>query len=114
VDDTPIRAPAPQAGRKSHLGAAVNRFDREVLWFSLMPAAVWDAPGATRKVIIAVRTRFSAVRQAISTEATSTERAGTDQNLLFILFTIVTGLFLGVELIALVIGVSLTRTITGA
>ncbi|MCL4852856.1 MAG: PP2C family protein-serine/threonine phosphatase [Bryobacteraceae bacterium] len=114
VDGTNIRAPAPQAGRKSHLGVAVNRFDKEVLWFSLMPAAVWDAPGTTRKVIIAVRTRFSAVRQAISTEATSTERAGTDQNLLFILFTVVTGLFLGVELIALVIGVSLTRTITGA
>lgn len=114
VDGANIRAPAAQPGRKSHLGAAVNRFDKEVLWFSLMPAAVWDEPGTTRKVIIAVRTRFSAVLRAISTEATSTERAGTDQNLLFILFTIITGLFLGVELIALIIGVSLTRTITGA
>jgi sigma-B regulation protein RsbU (phosphoserine phosphatase) len=85
-----------------------NRADIEVQWFFLVPAAIWDQPGEVRNIIVAIRTRLSAVLRAITTQRTDIE-----QNLGPAIFVGVSILFFAVELVSFIIGVSLTRTITG-
>ena len=85
-----------------------NSFDREVTWWARVQVADWDNPGQTKGRLLVVTTRPSALRNAIFGEEFD---AG--QDMLF-LFAIVAVLFLIVELISLVAGISMTKTITGA
>ncbi|MGH9630440.1 MAG: PP2C family protein-serine/threonine phosphatase [Bryobacteraceae bacterium] len=84
-------------------------WDREVVWGSFIPVAVWDAPGRTDLQLITARTRPSALLRTIFP-------TGTDVAYQWVatLFLFMALLFLVAEMIALFIGVSLTRTITGA
>jgi sigma-B regulation protein RsbU (phosphoserine phosphatase) len=107
------RFPAdPAAGRQpsAQLPPELNRFDEEVRWFATLPTADWDHPGqSSEPLMIVVRTRVSAVLAAVFNR-----NADVAQN--FLQITLIGGaiLFLIVELISLVIGVSMARTITGA
>jgi sigma-B regulation protein RsbU (phosphoserine phosphatase) len=105
------RTPEVEKGaRESFLPAPANRFDMEVLWGDpLFPVAVWDSPGKSATSFLLIRSRPSAVL------ATVFGRGVTDytQSLLMF-FVAVAILFLIVELISLVIGTNLTRTITRA
>jgi sigma-B regulation protein RsbU (phosphoserine phosphatase) len=95
----PARVPPP-----------VNGLDREVRWFATVPAADWNHPGQpSEPLVIGVRTRVSAVLTAVFNRG-----ADVAQNFLQITLIIGAVLFLIVELISLVIGISMVRTITGA
>jgi sigma-B regulation protein RsbU (phosphoserine phosphatase) len=85
-----------------------NAFDREVTWYARVKVADWDKPGQTKKCLLVVTTRPSALKNAIFGEEFD---AG--QDMLFI-FAVVAVLFLIVELVSLVAGISMTKTITGA
>jgi sigma-B regulation protein RsbU (phosphoserine phosphatase) len=86
-----------------------NRFDLNVAWFSLVPAAEWTAPQQSATALVMIHTRFSALMAVILSQ-----KADEFQGLLPIFFVAVAIAFLLVEMVSLVIGVSLSRTITGA
>lgn len=100
------------AGREPQRTAVpppVNRFDVSVPWVSLVRAADWLAPETTRPALLLVHTRVSAILQIILSQK------GDDyQGWVIVLLLAVAIAFLVVEFISLIIGVSLTRTITGA
>lgn len=94
---------------------AVYRFDPELSWFGNIPLYVWDKPGSgegpaeNETSIVRVRTRLSRVINALYNRKSDFLR-----NLGPVLLATVGALFLVVELVALIIGLNLTRTITGA
>jgi sigma-B regulation protein RsbU (phosphoserine phosphatase) len=95
---------------KNRLPPAVNAFDWQVHWPSPIQIAVWDKPGTylpTSTMIVS--TRPSAVLRTVMPQ--KLEFAAEFIPALFITVAV---LFLIAELISLIIGLSLTRTITGA
>lgn len=92
------------------LPPAANRFDSEVVWAATLPTADWDHPGhESQGFIIVVRSRISAVMNAVFNRKSDVFQG--------VLQSILIGgpiLFLIVEAISLLIGISMTRTITGA
>jgi sigma-B regulation protein RsbU (phosphoserine phosphatase) len=101
----PSRFAIRNAGR---IPPAVNRLDIAVNWLAVFPHYDWGDPNVKHGAILSVRTRPSAVLSAIFT--------GPDQlrSLLVAAMISVAVLFLLVEIVALVIGVSLSRRITRA
>ena len=93
------RAPAP-----------FDLLDPDVLWFAAVPAFDWEHPGErSRPLIVAVRSRFTALAAAMYDPD-----ADLAQGVLPVVLGVLAFLFVIVELVALVIGVRLTRSITGA
>jgi len=88
--------------------SATSRFDREVTWLAQLNVADWDNPGHTSPQLMVVTTRPSAVLGAIFGEKFVFGQA----SLYFFLALAVLSLLL--EGSALLAGISLTRTITGA
>ena len=107
----------PGGGEKfGELKPAAYRFDLPVDWFSFVPLYRWEQPGAGtatsagERALLQVRSRPSMIFDVLFSRQSSDE-------LRAILPSILLGialLFLLVELVALVIGVSMTRTITNA
>ena len=106
--------------RATHSSAAralpppVNRFDLELAPPTDIPAAVWDHPEAEpekaqNKLVIVVRSRISSVLSAVFNRKTDP----TEQAIVMALI-VLSIVFLIVEVIAAMIGISMTRTITGA
>ena len=94
----------------SRLPAPFDFFDPEVRWFAKMPALDWDRPAErSSSFIVAVRSRASALAAAMYDP-----RADLAPGLLLVILASLTGLFVVVELVALVIGVRLSRSMTGA
>jgi len=107
-------AAAPEASLgsvpPSPLPPILRRLDPEVAWFATMPAVDWDRPeGQASRLFVGVRTRPSAVLAALFTRETDFA-----QGVLAVLLLGVGTLFVIVELISVVIGIRLTRTMTGA
>jgi len=99
-----------KAGRPAarSLPPAANRFDTEVVWGTTVPAFDWDTPGKTSDMVLAVVTRASAVLSTVFNRKTDLEE--------FLEVALIAGLvvFAMVEVICLVIGITMTRNITGA
>jgi sigma-B regulation protein RsbU (phosphoserine phosphatase) len=94
----------------SRLPAPLDFFDPEVRWFAAVPALDWDKPAErSAPVIVAVRSRASALAAAMYDP-----EADLAQGVLVVILALLTALFVIVELVALVIGVRLTRSMTGA
>ncbi len=83
-----------------------NRFDFEFKQGTSVPVTRWGAPSPDGEGLLSVHSRFSAVLDVLSREKTNT-------GVLILLYVIAT-VFLIVEVVSLLIGVSLTRAITGA
>ena len=82
--------------------------DWQITWLGPVRLAVWDQPNRTQSTFVVVTTRPSAVLGIVFA-------SGIDfaQNIL-IFFAVIATLFALVELISVLIGVFMTRTITGA
>lgn len=109
-------ASASKTARASDLRVAVPaippaafRFDTEVVWFATVQAFEWDTPGRTSDVALAVLTRVSAVLSTVFNR-----KADVAQDILE--FFLIAGLivFALVEIVCGVIGITMTRNITGA
>jgi sigma-B regulation protein RsbU (phosphoserine phosphatase) len=87
----------------------VNRFDTEFLWHAEIPTSNWDDPGHQARGLLSVQSRVSAVWSAVFNR-----KADLAQGSLQILLIGGVVVFLFVEIISLVIGTTMTRTITGA
>ncbi len=99
----------PGSESTEHLPPAGNRFDIPLRWSALMPVESWNSPGVELQSMLVVRTRPSAVYAALFSRKSDLIQSSV---WLFIVFVALA--FVVVELIALAIGVSMTRTITQA
>lgn len=87
---------------------AYNILDREFLWGNPMDIADWNRPNEKDSTLLSVTTRTSAVLATVFGD-----RVDFAQGIL-VAFLAIVGLLALVELISVVIGISMTRTITGA
>jgi sigma-B regulation protein RsbU (phosphoserine phosphatase) len=88
---------------------ASNAFDIEVRWGTMVPVFLWDRPAATDDKWLTVRTRASALLRTVFSPKIEVTNTMVWAPLLGAAI-----LFLVAEIIAFFIGLSLTRTITGA
>lgn len=86
---------------------AVNRLDVQLNWPTMLPVSVWDQPEKPSNEVLSIQTRVFAVLKIIFSRS-----AEWDQNIGPWTLGVVGSLFLIFESIALIIGVTLTRTIT--
>jgi phosphoserine phosphatase RsbU/P len=93
----------------SRLPPAMNELDQELLWFASIPTFDWDVPQKMSRGVLMVRTRASAVLAAVFNR-----QADLAQEVLQNLLLAGVVVFFIVEIISVVIGVTMTRTITGA
>ncbi len=94
----------------SSLPPASYRFDPEVVWVATLPAADWNHPGkAGDGLFIAVRSRVFAVLGVVFNSA-----GDVFQGLLIFFLVAGFAIFVVVEIVSLMIGTGMTRTITGA
>jgi sigma-B regulation protein RsbU (phosphoserine phosphatase) len=98
----------PSGVGASRLPPMFSRFDRELAWFASMPTVNWNDPKPSTGFLV-VRTRVSAVLAAVFNRQMDFAQEG-----LQILLIIGVIVFFLVEIISLVIGLSMTRTITAA
>ncbi|MGD0130545.1 MAG: SpoIIE family protein phosphatase [Bryobacteraceae bacterium] len=101
----PAGGDAPQVA----IPPPVNRFDVDVRWGSLIPAVEWEHPNKTDSALLAVHTRLSTILATIL-------RPGGDelQGGVLTVFYVVAVAFLIVAIAGLAIGISMSRSITGA
>lgn len=102
----PMRLHDP-VGASSAFPPPRNRLDFDVTWGVNLNVAVWRNPPATERALLSVRTRVSAVMAVLFSQQAETASQ------LAVLYLMVV-IFLIVEIIALFVGVSITRTITAA
>jgi phosphoserine phosphatase RsbU/P len=98
--------PAGGDAPRSSLPPAVNRFDMDVQWGSFIRAVEWEHPETTDSALLLVHTRLSSILAAILSQ-------GGDE-LVLTVFYIVAVAFLVVAVTGLGIGISMSRSITGA
>jgi sigma-B regulation protein RsbU (phosphoserine phosphatase) len=103
------KAAAEQVTGRGHIPPAANRLDFAAPWFSSFPSAVWEKPNTMTDSVMAVVSRPSAVLATFFSR-----KADWVQSILPTLLAIVAAVFLIVEIVSLMIGVSMTRTVTGA
>jgi phosphoserine phosphatase RsbU/P len=105
---TDIR-PAMREMSEATMPPAASRFDIPVQWISVTPASDWATANKSEYGLLLVRTRFSALLDIVSSR-----KSDEVQGLLPFIVLAVGVLFLVVEIVSLIIGVSLARTITRA
>jgi sigma-B regulation protein RsbU (phosphoserine phosphatase) len=105
----PTAASSKTARQAPVLPPAANRFDTEVVWFATVPAYDWSTPGRTSDLELGVLTRVSAVLSTVFNRKT-----GVAQELLEVILIAGLMVFALVEIVCGVIGISMTRNITGA
>jgi sigma-B regulation protein RsbU (phosphoserine phosphatase) len=91
-----------------HIPPQRNSLDREVYWAARVEVADWDRPGRMTQRVLIVTTRYFALLNVIFGDKFVDGQAG-----LWVLGGVGV-LFLIVEMMSLITGISLTRTITGA
>ena len=94
----------------SRVTGSFSFLDPEVRWFASVPAFDWDHPGdASTHFIVAVRSRATALAAAMYDPD-----ADQAQAVQLVILVLLVSLFVIVELAAFLIGVGLTRSMTGA
>jgi phosphoserine phosphatase RsbU/P len=100
-------APLMGPPKVSRVPPAKNIFDFPLRGFYAMEVHYWDSPERHRELILLVDTRISAVLGTVFQKLDWAELA-------LVFFMVVSVIFLLVELVSLVVGVQLSRSITGA
>jgi phosphoserine phosphatase RsbU/P len=107
--DQPRETPSKTARPAPPLPPPANRFDTEVVWFATVPAYDWSTPGRTSDLELAVLTRVSAVLSTVFYRKADLAQELVEMALIAGLVVLVL-----VEIICWAIGITMTRTITGA
>ena len=102
-----VRLQVGTAGEQ--LPPALNRFDSEITWFATEPMADWDHPERPAGAYLLVRSRVSAVLGAVFNR-----KADLSQGWLETFLIIGVIVFFIVEIVSVIIGITMTRTITSA
>lgn len=98
---------AADAPQRSLIPAPVNAFDFQIRGYIRMQVPQWESPEQQQKLILVVDTRISEVLRLIF-------QNGDWADLAITFFIVVAVLFLVMELVSLVAGIRISRTITGA
>ncbi|HXS96909.1 MAG TPA: PP2C family protein-serine/threonine phosphatase [Candidatus Limnocylindrales bacterium] len=98
----PLMARSP-----AHIPPAQNIFDFTLGGFYPVEVPLWDTPGKPRRLVLHVDTRISAVLGTVFQKLDWAELA-------LGIFVVISIVFLLVELVSLIAGIQLSRTITGA
>ena len=101
--------PSEEERSGSLMPPSVGRFDVPLSWFSGVQASRWTEPGKDSYAVLTVQTRTSALSNILFAQ-----KADEVQGVAMTALLVVSVAFILVELIAFGIGVSLTRTVTGA
>ncbi len=101
-------APNPKVRPGQYLPPKAFRFDYEITWVSPSRLPDWSHPNQQTSALISITTRASAVINAVFGQSFDMEQFS------LIAFLVVAGIFLLVEIGSIIIGISLTRTMTGA
>ena len=109
IDQPTTAVPSKSERAAPALPPAANRFDTEVVWFATVPAFDWDTPGRTSDLVLAVLTRISAVLSTVFNR-----KADLALEVLELFLIAGVAVFVLVEVICWVIGITMTRNITGA
>lgn len=120
IDDSPGSAARPirlhrsatavdESAPRNRVPDPSSRFDVRVEWATLLPVYVWESPGTIENIGLSVVTRPTAVLGTVFAQRVEMAEGAIGTALYFL-----TGLFLLAEIASLVIGASLTRTITRA
>jgi phosphoserine phosphatase RsbU/P len=105
---------APAGTAPARIPPKNNFLDMQVNWGSLVPVMFWNSPGSkNNRGLLLVHTRMSAVLSTVFANNISLGDMAYGQ-VIWALFLVTVTLFLIVELVSLVIGVSISRTITSA
>jgi sigma-B regulation protein RsbU (phosphoserine phosphatase) len=109
-DDAQFRL-TPAGGDAAHatLPPPVNRFDLDVQWGSLVRAVDWEHPSKTESALLLVHTRLSSLFATILSQGGDELQGG-----VLVVFYGVAIAFLVVGAAGLLIGISMSRSITGA
>jgi sigma-B regulation protein RsbU (phosphoserine phosphatase) len=107
--DQPTGPRSKSARTAPTLPPAANWFDTEVVWFATVPAFDWSTPGRTSDLELAVLTRVSAVLATVFNR-----KAGLAQEILEFILIVGVMVIVLVEIVCWVIGITMTRNITGA
>ncbi|MCL4401927.1 MAG: SpoIIE family protein phosphatase [Acidobacteria bacterium] len=99
--------------KRDRIPPPYNLFDIVVTGSYPIPMQIWEDPGATEDGILLVQTRTSAVLGLLFGHNVFLEKMEWGQ-LILVAFLVLSGLFLVVEVISLWIGISITRSVTGA
>jgi phosphoserine phosphatase RsbU/P len=86
----------------------VNRMDLLVIGTTFMPVAIWEQPERMDDWLLAIFTRPSAVLRTLYSQRVEIGETWR------VFFVVIGVLFLVVELVSLIIGISITRKMTGA
>jgi sigma-B regulation protein RsbU (phosphoserine phosphatase) len=103
-----FRTGKPDRGAGLHLPAAAHQLDYEIDWYSRPRLPDFRRPKVLHEAMLTIATRPSAVVNTVFGSAFGMEQFG------LFAFLIVAGIFLVVEIGSAIMGVSLTRTMTGA
>jgi phosphoserine phosphatase RsbU/P len=102
---SPAGGDAPVAA----LPPPVNPLDIDVQWWSLIRAQDWSQPKESEVALLLVHTRLSSLLTSILSQGSDESQGG-----VLAVFYIVAAAFLIVAIAGLVIGISMSRSITGA
>ncbi|MEK7406262.1 MAG: PP2C family protein-serine/threonine phosphatase [Acidobacteriota bacterium] len=108
------RPEAPRLGQRDRLPSPVSPFDTDVTYLAPVEVAIWDQPGRVERRTLFIHTRYSAVLRTVFGQAVEWRGGVTMAYYATVIFLAISIAFLIVELVALIIGISLTRTVTGA
>ena len=114
VSGRSFRMPEGTRGQVEHVPPPANRFDQLVTYLCPVPVALWEASGKTERRVLIIRTRYSAVLRTLFGQTVEFSPGFTMAALASYVFVGVAVLFFIVEVVSLVIGARLTRSITGA
>jgi sigma-B regulation protein RsbU (phosphoserine phosphatase) len=109
VHDPVEGEPAPPAHAAAQQQKSI--FDQNVLWWTRIPLAIWDKPKEAAGISLGVSTRMSSLVALILSR--KGEVQDITQTITFAFYSLII-LFVTVELTALIIGISITRTMTNA
>jgi phosphoserine phosphatase RsbU/P len=109
ADERFAMLPAGRDAPGAALPPPVNRFDVDVQWPSLVRVVSWADPKTTSSALLVVHTRLSAVLETILSQG-----ADQLQGPMLVFFYAVAIAFLVVGVAGLAVGVSMSRSITGA
>ena len=101
--------PAGADTARTALGPPINQFDLDVQWWSVIPSVEWTHPETSESALLLVHTRLSSIFAAILSQGSDPS-----QNGVLVIFYSVAVAFLIVGIAGLAVGVSMSRSITGA
>ncbi len=99
----------PNVVAQNEVPRPANFFDLTVTWGSRLPSYVWEYPGQQGSAILGMTSRIYSVFNVVFSKSRVI-----DQGLLLTFLLMVSIAFLVVEMVSLVIGVSITKTITSS